>query len=42
MKVEQYFYAVEIADTGSFSQAARNLFISDLPTVWVPPQRGGN
>ena len=28
MKVEQYFYAVEIADTGSFSQAARNLFIS--------------
>lgn len=28
MKAEQFFYIVEIADTGSFSQAARNLFIS--------------
>lgn len=28
MKIEQYFYAVEIADTGSFSQAARNLYVS--------------
>ncbi len=28
MKVEQFFYALEIADTGSFSQAARNLYIS--------------
>lgn len=28
MKIEQFFYAVEIADTGSFSQAARNLYVS--------------
>lgn len=28
MKVEQFFYIVEIADTGSFSQAARNLYVS--------------
>ncbi len=28
MKVEQLLYIVEIADTGSFSQAARNLFVS--------------
>ena len=28
MKAEQLFYVVEIANTGSFSQAARNLFIS--------------
>lgn len=28
MNIEQLFYIVEIADTGSFSQAARNLYIS--------------
>lgn len=28
MKLEQCLYAVEIADTGSFSQAARNLYVS--------------
>ena len=28
MRVEQFFYAIEIADTGSFSQAARNLYVS--------------
>ena len=28
MKIEQFFYALEIADTGSFSQAARNLYVS--------------
>lgn len=28
MKAEQFFYAIEIADTGSFSQAARNLYVS--------------
>lgn len=28
MRIEQYFYAIEIADTGSFSQAARNLYVS--------------
>ena len=28
MKIEAAFYAVEIADTGSFSQAARNLYLS--------------
>jgi DNA-binding transcriptional LysR family regulator len=28
MKIEQYLYAIEIADTGSFSQAARNLYVS--------------
>lgn len=28
MKIEQYFYTIEIADTCSFSQAARNLYIS--------------
>jgi len=28
VKIEQFFYAVEIADTGSFSQAARNLYVS--------------
>lgn len=28
MKIEQLFYAIEIADTCSFSQAARNLYIS--------------
>ena len=28
MKFDSFFYALEIADTGSFSQAARNLFLS--------------
>lgn len=28
MKIETFFYAIEIADTGSFSQAARNLYVS--------------
>lgn len=28
MKIEQFFYIIEIADTSSFSQAARNLYIS--------------
>jgi molybdate transport repressor ModE-like protein len=28
VKIESAFYAVEIADTGSFSQAARNLYLS--------------
>lgn len=28
MKLEQIFYVIEIAETGSFSQAARNLYIS--------------
>ena len=28
MKVEHFFMAIEIANTGSFSQAARNLYIS--------------
>lgn len=28
MKIEMLFYAIEIADTGSFSQAARNLYVS--------------
>ena len=28
VKIEQFFYALEIADTGSFSQAARNLYVS--------------
>lgn len=28
MNIHAYFYAVEIADTGSFSQAARNLYVS--------------
>lgn len=28
MKFEQYLYLIEIADSGSFSQAARNLFVS--------------
>lgn len=28
MRIENLFYAVEIADTGSFSQAARNLYVS--------------
>lgn len=28
MNIEQLFYAIEIADTGSFSQAARNLYVS--------------
>lgn len=28
MKIDQYLYIIEIADTGSFSQAARNLFVS--------------
>lgn len=28
MRIENYFYAIEIADTGSFSQAARNLYVS--------------
>ena len=28
VRVEQFFYAIEIADTGSFSQAARNLYVS--------------
>ena len=28
LKLEQIFYVIEIAETGSFSQAARNLYIS--------------
>ncbi len=28
MNINPYFYAVEVADTGSFSQAARNLYVS--------------
>lgn len=28
VRIEQYLYIVEIADSGSFSQAARNLFVS--------------
>lgn len=28
MNINPYFYVVEIADTGSFSQAARNLYVS--------------
>lgn len=28
MNINSYFYAVEVADTGSFSQAARNLYVS--------------
>ena len=28
MKIDQYLYIIEIADTGSFSQAARNLYVS--------------
>ena len=38
VKIEQYLYILEIADSGSFSQAARNLFVSQPNLSYIVKQ----